>query len=356
MGRGFDVDIYCDTRADTYVLPHILSLGASVRHLPVSRRPSPLRDFRAVILFWLAFRSTRPEISISLVPKTGLVAGIGAFLAGVTVRCHIFQGEVWYGKTGWYRAIFRMFDASTAGLASHCLCVSESEREYLVENCITHRRKLNVLGKGSICGVVMPQLLKPRTNRQVVNILFVGRVTHDKGIFDLLEAFLMLLARGLDVLLKIVGPIELKGRFLNSYKASCSKLAERVEIISFEPNLETIYQSCDILCLPSHREGFGMVAIEASSYAKPVVGYDIVGLCDAVIDGKTGLLCPARDVGALCDALEKLVINPRLRESLGKAGRSYVEANFRRDQVITRYADYISSLLAVICDLYQTFN
>ena len=87
-----------------------------------------------------------------------------------------------------------------------------------------------------------------------------------------------------------------------------------------------------------------MVAIEASSYAKPVVGYDIVGLRDAVVHGETGLLCSPKNIDGLCDALEQLVNQPKLRESLGKAGRSYVEANFRKDQVVARYADYISSL------------
>ena len=346
VARGFRVEIWCNTNLNTNVVGEIRNLGATLRHFEMYRRPSLGSDIITLYQIWRACLSIKPTVIVSLVPKAGLLSSLAGFAGGIRHRVHIFQGEVWYGKTGLYRRFFRMVDRLTASLSTHCLCVSNSEREFLVKNHVVGDAKLFILGAGSICGVNIPQILRQEKKPDAsVALLFVGRVARDKGIFDLLGAFQELLERGRAVTLTIVGPLELPEELASRFKAICAGLGERVVVRSFETDLDKYYRACDILCLPSHREGFGMVAIEASSYAKPVVGYDIVGLRDAVIHGETGLLCSPKNIDGLCDALEQLVIQPTLRESLGKAGRSYVEANFRRDQVVTRYADYISSLV-----------
>lgn len=314
--------------------------------LRVERKPSIFSDCRAIFRLIHFFFRERPDLVVSLVPKAGLVGMLAAYVVGIRKRLHIFQGEVWINKTAVWRCVLRFMDKVIAWSSTDCLCVSASERQFLIANQVVSSDKIKVLGRGSICGIVVSKVATLRKDALGgANILFVGRICRDKGIFDLLDVVRQIDRKKTAITLTIVGPKELDFEENLEFEARCEELTGIVSVFSLQSDLEEFYRKCDILCLPSHREGFGMVAIEASSYGRPVVGYDIVGLRDAVLNGETGLLVEPTNLTELRLAIEKLVHEPQLRESLGRAGRSYVEVNFRRDQVVARYADYMSSLV-----------
>jgi glycosyltransferase involved in cell wall biosynthesis len=133
-------------------------------------------------------------------------------------------------------------------------------------------------------------------------VLFAGRLSPEKGILELVEA-----ARGMRLVVAGDGP-----------------LRDRVPGAGgFVPHdeLQRLYAQAAVVACPSRREGFGTVCAEAMAHGRPVVAGDVGGLRDLVVDGETGLLVPPGDVGALRDALERLLGDRELRRRLGAAGR-----------------------------------
>ena len=134
------------------------------------------------------------------------------------------------------------------------------------------------------------------------HVLYVGRLAKEKGITDLLEA-----TDGLPRV--IVGDGPLRGL-----------VPDRVGFVA-SSMLGPYYEGAAVVACPSHREGYGVVARDAMAYGRPVVASAVGGLVDAVEDGVTGLLVPARNPAALRAALEHLLADPELRGRLGRAGR-----------------------------------
>jgi glycosyltransferase involved in cell wall biosynthesis len=140
-------------------------------------------------------------------------------------------------------------------------------------------------------------------------VLFVGRLSPEKGILDLVQA-----ADGLELTVAGDGP-----------------LRDRVPgALGFVPHhaLGPLYERAAVIAVPSHREGFGVACAEAMAYARPVVASAVGGLLDLVVDGETGVLVPPRDVPALREALERLLADPDQRRRMGEAGRARVQERF----------------------------
>ncbi len=152
------------------------------------------------------------------------------------------------------------------------------------------------------------------------HVLFAGRLSAEKGVEDLIDA-----AVGLDV--RIVGDGPLRDRV-----PSATGFVSRSE-------LSQLYARAAVVCGPSRREGFGMVAAEALAHARPVVATRVGGLVDLVMHRETGLLVPPRDPAALRSALDELLADAGLRARLGRTGRDHVGSYCDWDAVTTRLLD-----------------
>ena len=141
------------------------------------------------------------------------------------------------------------------------------------------------------------------------HILYVGRLSEEKGIRELVQA-----AAGLKLVVVGDGPL----RHLVP------------ETCGFVPHdeLGPYYERAAVVCVPSRREGYGVAAREAMAYGRPVVTTGVGGLADAIEDGITGLVVPPRDVTALREALERLVADADLRARLGSAAREKARAAY----------------------------
>ena len=158
-------------------------------------------------------------------------------------------------------------------------------------------------------------------------VLFVGRLSPEKGILDLVQA-----ADGIPLTVAGDGP-----------------LRDRVPgALGFVQHtaLPPLYERAAVVAVPSHREGFGVACAEAMAHARPVVASAVGGLLDLVVDGETGVLVPPRDVPALRGALERLLADPDLRRRLGQAGRARVQERFSwpavTDATIAAYEDALA--------------
>ena len=271
-------------------------------------------------------------------------------LTGVPSRVFVFQGEPWATRAGIFRWILQAADRITAACATHLLAVSPSEKKLLEsENVVVHRR-LRVLGCGSICGVNLARFRPDESIGSAVraglNIppdavvaVFIGRMKREKGVLDLCEAFSML---GTDAALHLVfaGPDEDGlGPQMDARLQGC---AQRVRRVGFTSEPERYVAAADFICLPSHREGFGMVVIEAAAAGIPAIGSRVSGVTDAIVEGVTGLLFEAGNVRQLAEALGRLANDPVLRRQMGGAARARVAQEFEQNLVVGRYIAFLA--------------
>ncbi|MDT8334178.1 MAG: glycosyltransferase, partial [Desulfurivibrionaceae bacterium] len=176
-------------------------------------------------------------------------------------------------------------------------------------------------------------------------ILFVGRVTRDKGIRELLEAFDILVREGYDIALLLIGPLDTELGGATGFGAEKITKLPQVRYVGYTDCPERYMAISDILCLPSYREGFGTVAIEAAAMGVPTVGTNIYGLSDAVVHGETGLLVPPRNVKQLASALRRLLVDGDMRAGMGISARQRASALFNADKVNKHVADEYCALL-----------
>jgi len=170
-------------------------------------------------------------------------------------------------------------------------------------------------------------------------VLFVGQLIERKGPQDLLAAHELVLQAFPDAQLVLVGkgPAEAAARALFDG-------APRVHWLGFRRDVAAVLKAMDVLAVPSHWEGFGLVAAEALAAGVPVVAADASSLPEIVRDGREGLLVPPGDVDALAAALIRLGRDPAERLRMGAAGPPRVAAEFSLDGMIDRYEALLSRL------------
>lgn len=305
-------------------------MDAELMPLAIERKASPWRDLCTLVRLVILFRRERFDLVHSIMPKTGLLAMLAARLAGVPNRIHTFTGQVWATKRGLKRGALKMFDRIIVTFATHVLVDSPSQRDFLIAEGVLPQGKGIVIGHGSICGVDADRFHPDAQVRIEVRreldigaeqtvVLFLGRLNRDKGMLDLAAAFAEISRQEPDVVLLLVGAEE--DVPYARIQEICGTGRGQLRRVSFTPTPEKYMAASDIFCLPSYREGFGQVIIEAGASGVPAVATRIYGVTDAVSDSETGLLFPAGNVDALTQALLQLILDRDLRQHMGEAAR-----------------------------------
>ena len=351
LGEEHDVFLYLHNDA-----PEILSnldIPASVVEIPIVRHVDPVADLRALWVLYRALRRDRPDLVHSTTPKGGLIGMLAAFFARVPRRVHTFQGEVWAHFTGPKRWFFRLLDWLVARLATEITVVSRSERDFLRSEGVLRPDQGLVLGSGSICGVDLTRFYpNPERGRRVRSelgfddsdfvVLYLGRMQRDKGLHVLEDALRLLKARAeRRVRLLAVGPDE-DGLGVGLERA----FGDDVRVLSYTESPEDFIAASDVLVLPSFREGFGMVLIEAAAMGVPTVASRIYGISCAVVDEQTGILFDIGNAEAMSNAMERLVADQDLIKRLGDAGALRVQNEFDQKFVIESFREFYRSQIA----------
>ena len=311
------------------------------RAVAMARDITPLADLVALWRLWRLLRTLRPAICHVGTPKAGLLGGLAAWAAGVPHRFYTLHGLRLETATGFSQRLLFAAEWLACRVAQRVICVSVSLREQCVARGVVPRRKTVVIGDGSARGVDVTRFLpdpeketRVRRLRSQLGIAsgdpvigFVGRVTRDKGITELIDAFDMLRSKHAALKLLLVGEIERLRQVPRRIPRTIEN--DRAVILTgFVDDPIPYYDLMDVVVLPSYREGFPMVALEAGAAGKPLVAARATGSIDAVIDGETGILVPARDAAALADAVDSLLADPETARRMGRAGRERVRARF----------------------------
>ncbi|VVP77624.1 Putative glycosyltransferase EpsD [Pseudomonas fluorescens] len=320
-----------------------LAENKKLTYLPVNieREINPVKDFLSLITLARVFKKNKFDIVHSTTPKAGLLCAVAGLFSGTRIRLHTFTGQPWVTMKGIKRSILKSCDKVIGSLNTHCYADSHSQRDFLVSNGIIKADKISVLGAGSLAGINLDRFDPARYSPEVLSslrdnlnipesgkiVLFVGRITPDKGIKELVTAFSAAVDKSGDVYLVFVGPFESAGEdILND--VTDAKVRNNIKVVGYSEEPEKYMAVADVLCLPSYREGFGTVVIEAAAMGTPTIGTDIYGLSDAILDGETGILVPVKDSVALEKAIVSTLANAPLLSSLGAAARKRAITDF----------------------------
>ena len=339
---------------DSYAISPELSEEITVINIGIERKISPLKDLQSIFQLFRVFTAIKPDAVHSITPKAGLLAMLAARMTGVQRRYHTFTGQVWANKFGLTRVMLKKIDRMIVGFASDVFVDSESQREMLYRENLAEPGGIEMLGSGSISGVDLQRfypdpIVKDKKRKEIGSsldvcvYLFIGRVTRDKGVFDLVEAFRQIAIDVSEVELWIVGPDE--ENLLSELKKAA--LDCDAPIRWFGPTLrpDEFMAAADVLLLPSYREGFGSIIIEGAACELPAIAYRVDGVIDAVKEGFSGILTDVGDVAAFAAAMKSIAVNKDLRLRLGRQARGRAEQYFNSENVTEAWLDWYRKAL-----------
>ena len=352
LAESHEVTLCVNTAA--YPLVDDVANVVQVRHIDISRKIAPWQDLRALYQLLRCFREIRPATVHSLTPKAGLLAMLAGLLAGVPRRFHTFTGQVWETRTGAGRTLLKGIDRFIARCASQVFADSASQCRFLEDEGVVRRGGVTMLGQGSVSGVNLARFRPDPAARAALRaengvgyavpvFLFIGRLVRDKGVFDLVEAFAALSARHATWELWMVGPDE--ERLLSSLQAKGERFGARIRWFGPTPTPERYMAAADVFVLPSYREGFGSVIIEAAACGVPAIAYRINGVVDAIVEGRTGCFVAKGDFVGLAKAMERLGLDSETLRQLGEAARQRAVDAFSSSTISSAWLAFYGSVL-----------
>jgi glycosyltransferase involved in cell wall biosynthesis len=354
--RGYDVHAISSPGrlADEYER----SEPVTVHRVAMTRAITPLADVVALVRLVRILRQLRPTIVQAGTPKGGLLGVLAAWLVGVPVRIYHVRGLPLTTAGGLRRRLLRLTERIACRAATRVLCVSRSMRDVIVSERICDAGRVEVLLQGSSNGVDSDRFDSRkaaewrRSTRQqlgipadAVVIGFVGRLVREKGLVELVDAWRRLRAAKPGARLLLIGPFEHEDPLPPDIRHGL-ETDSRVHLTGVAWDTPSLYAAMDVLCLPSHREGFPNVLLEAAAMQLPVVASDVPGVVDALQAGQTGTLVSARDAEALAAALARYADDPALRASHGAQGRAWVLERFTQERIWTAFDQFYRGLAA----------
>ncbi len=337
--------------------------GVRTIEVAMERHISLIKDLTSLLKLIRIFKREKPDMVHSMTPKAGLLCMVAAWMTRVPVRIHTFTGLVWPTTKGVQRWVLKMTDRITCFCATHVIPEGQGVLNDLKAGGITNK-EMKVLGYGNVKGIDMtrfshrPEIIeKAKAIRKddVFTFLFVGRIVKDKGINELVEAYIRLHDEYRNVRLILVGSFE---ESLDPISPTAKEQIEKTPdiIVAGEQSgddLIAYYAAADCFVFPSYREGFPNTVIEAGAMELPCIVTDINGSREIItgaplqlpfVDGdnevmnapvtvsvkQNGIIIPSKDVEALYEAMKRMVTDKEMRGGMVKNARPMIEGRFEQ--------------------------
>lgn len=316
-----------------------------VNHLviPFTRQITPLRDLKCIWELYLLFKREKPDIVHTHTPKAGLLGMIAARLSGQKIRIHTLAGIRYMVSQGKKRRLLSAVERWTFASATEVWPNSEGLKSFVIEEKLCDPDKLTVIGNGSSNGVDMEKFSRnvlkenhlvaatmrilPKDDEYI--ILAVGRLVQDKGIEELVHAFIeSKIYSGSKLVL--LGSFEQELDPISMDLLTTIRDNPKIIQINWTDHVAHYMALADVLVHASHREGFPNVLLEAGAMELPVICSDIMGNKDLITQQKTGLIFPVKNKLVLKEALEFAYVKRETMALYARALYLEVKKNYSR--------------------------
>ena len=322
--------------------------GVKTIGVDMERHVSPWKDFISLVRLIKVLRKEKPDMVHSMTPKAGLLCMMAAWWTNVPLRVHTFTGLVWPTSEGLLRQILILTDKLTCACATHIIPEGEGVKNDL-ERCIT-KKPMKVLGFGNVKGIDLNywkrERIKQPNSGDSLTFVFVGRIVRDKGLNELVSAFVRLRDLYPKVKLILVGPYEENLDPIMPKTKNLIDECEAIESVGSQKDVRPFYEMGDVFVFPSYREGFPNVVIEAGAMDLPSIVTDINGSREIIEEGKNGLIVPPRDEEALFEAMKWMVEHPEERRRLAGNACPMVASRFEQGFVRQCLLDYYQEIFS----------
>lgn len=307
--------------------------------IEIEREISILKDFKSLFSLITFFYKQKPFVVLANSPKASLLSIIAAYLTNVPHRIYYVHGLRYQTTKGFKRKLLMFMERITCLLATEVIAVSYGMKKILLEDRIT-RKDISIIWNGSVNGVDTDFFNRDKVEDIYVKNIspndfvfgFIGRIVKDKGIEELINVFKKIKNIHNNIKLLILGEIELH----NSISKSTQEyiLTDKdIIYVGRQSDVRPFIKKMNILVLPTHREGFGMVVIEAGAMEVPAIVTNIDGCSETIEDNKTGLLINLKDESDLYSKMLSAIENKNLCTTLGKNARERISKMYNQKQL-----------------------
>lgn len=328
----------------------LCSYGFTVHPLPLGRgKTNLLGEISTFTSIIKVLRAVRPDLLHLVTIKPVLYGGIAARLVGIknVVAAISGLGYIFIAK-GYKAAIRRRLIANLYRFA-----LSQPRLQVILQNhddkkILTKAAKLKPQQIHMIPGSGVNLNTFPHTapSEGIPIVVMASRLLSDKGVYEFVEAATHLRKQGISAIFQLAGePDPENPASIPKQRLADWHKQQIVQILGHRNDIAELFSHAHIIVLPSYREGFPKVLIEAAACGRAVVTTDVPGCRDAIIPNETGSLVPVRDPGALATAIERLVLDINLRNRMGQAGRKLAEKQYTIEQVVTTHLDIYQKLI-----------
>ncbi len=310
--------------------------------IPMTRKMTPVGDLRCLWQLYRFFKKEKPDIVHSHTPKGGLLGMLAARMAGVKIRVHTVAGLRYVTTKGFSRRILVFMERLTARCANYVWPNSYSLQEFIKAHKLAKPSKLEVIGRGSSNGINLKRYsptaiiaekieqTKKKIQYDETNFYFlsVGRIVHDKGMDELLNAFVRLYETEPLARLVLVGAFEDEVDPVSEQARHLIQNHPGVIMAGWSDQVEYFMQLAHVLVHPSHREGFPNVLLQAGAMGCPIICSRIEGNIDIVEHEKTGLIFEVKSEEQLLSQMQYAIKNPSIIKKYAQALRQHIEQRF----------------------------
>lgn len=296
--------------------------GVRVKAVDMTREITPWNDFKALWKMYSFFIKEKPLIVHTHTPKAGIVGMMAAWLTRVPFRLHTVAGLPLMEATGFKRHLLNFIERLTYSFATKVYPNSYGLRDFIVKEKLCLEEKLQVIGYGSSNGIDTsyfdPDFITSEDKETLRNILkidetefvfiFIGRLVKDKGINELIDAFVKTSTQKCKLLL--VGPYENE---LDPLLPTTKQIIESnpdIITVGYQDDVRPYLAISNCLVFPSYREGFPNVVMQAGAMGLPSIVTNINGCNEIIIEGENGIIIPVKDVAAITKAMKSVLDNP----------------------------------------------
>lgn len=293
--------------------------GIRIIEVPMKRDISVWYDLKSLFRMVIVFIREKPDIVHSNTPKGSLLSMISGFLTCVPIRIYTITGLRYETEKGFKRILLIWAERITCRFATHVIAESKGVQE-LIFNDRLFLGNTQIIGNGNINGLdhaywdpeqVSTDLkislrCKYAIAKNEFVFIFIGRLVGDKGVNELVKAFLSF--RNSSAKLLLVGPMESDLDPLE--EDVLQEIESNPNIIStgFQADVRLFLSIAQVLILPSYREGFPNVLLQGGAMGVPLISTDVNGAIDLIIDGRNGLIIKKKSVEDL-EAKMKYMFN-----------------------------------------------